>query len=495
MSGDRRTSLAFDRVSPPSAGPSHPVVSEAERIGMASHGLRRERPEFSAAGPMWSWQRAVLLLTGLALLVSTLVAPRGTLAALLAFLAVPFLCVVGLRAMALSTLMVQARPENLGTFVQPTTQPFPPYTVLVPLYRESEVVQQLVAALGAIDYPRERLQILLILESVDQQTQEKVAATQLPPNVSVVVVPDGQPRTKPRALNYALQIASGDFVVVYDAEDIPHPQQLKEALAILQREKGRIGCVQGRLGIYNASDSWLTRQFAIEYAALFDAILPALERLRLPVPLGGTSNHFPRDVLQQVGAWDPYNVTEDADLGIRLARAGYAVRILNSTTGEEAPGDFSSWLRQRTRWLKGWMQTYLVHMRQPLRLWRELGGMRFAGLQVLMGGLILSTLVHPWFYVLAAFDLIWGSSLGPSGTPIWHTLWLFGLFNLVAGYATAVALGWATARKRAGAPLAAHAVLMPVYWLAVSLAAYRAILQLARDPYLWEKTAHCGRKT
>jgi cellulose synthase/poly-beta-1,6-N-acetylglucosamine synthase-like glycosyltransferase len=199
-------------------------------------------------------------------------------------------------------------------------------------------------------------------------------------------------------------------------------------------------------------------------------------------------------VLDAIGGWDPYNVTEDADLGIRLSRAGYEVRILNSTTGEEAPGEFSCWLRQRTRWLKGWMQTYLVHMRQPGALWRELGARRFLGLQVLMGGLILSTLVHPWFYVLALFDVALGPAPGLSDTALWRALWVFGLLNLVAGYATAVVLGWAAALNRGGARLAAHAALMPVYWLAISLAAYRALYQLVRDPYLWEKTAHCGLK-
>jgi cellulose synthase/poly-beta-1,6-N-acetylglucosamine synthase-like glycosyltransferase len=442
---------------------------------------------------MWPWQRRAMLLGALLLFVSALAAPRATLAALLAFLAVPFLCVIAIRALALSTL-VRARALARPVSERWSDDMLPRYSVLVPLFHEAEVLEQLVAALAAIDYPKDRLQILLILESVDRQTRTKLMGMRLPANVSAIVVPDGQPRTKPRALNYALQWASGQYVVVYDAEDIPDPRQLRDAIAILAPENGRVGCVQARLGIYNARDGWLTRQFAIEYAALFDAILPALERLRMPVPLGGTSNHFPRAVLDAIGGWDPYNVTEDADLGIRLSRAGYEVRILNSTTGEEAPGEFSCWLRQRTRWLKGWMQTYLVHMRQPGALLRELGARRFLGLQVLMGGLILSTLVHPWFYVLALFDVALGPAPGLSDTALWRALWVFGLLNLVAGYATAVVLGWAAALNRGGARLAAHAALMPVYWLAISLAAYRALYQLVRDPYLWEKTAHCGLK-
>ncbi len=305
----------------------------------------------------------------------------------------------------------------------------------------------------------------------------------------ILVVPEGEPRTKPRALNYALELATGDYVTVYDAEDVPEPDQLLKALAVL-RSNERIGCVQSRLNIYNSADSWLTRQFTIEYTALFDCLLPALERLGLPVPLGGTSNHFPRAVLEAVGGWDPFNVTEDADLGMRLARAGLSVEVLASTTWEEAPRSYRVWRGQRTRWLKGWMQTYLVHMREPFRLARELGLRRFLGFQVLMGGLLLSALVHPWFYLLAALDAAQGHlTVIPDAWP-GRALWWLGLFNLVTGYATGVALGTVAVRARGQGALALHALLMPAYWLLISLAAYRALWQLAVAPYLWEKTEH-----
>lgn len=203
--------------------------------------------------------------------------------------------------------------------------------------------------------------------------------------------------------------------------------------------------------------------------------------------------HFPRAVLDAVGGWDPYNVTEDADLGIRLARAGLRVGVLPSTTWEEAPPTFGIWKGQRTRWLKGWMQTYLVHMREPGRLWRELGAKRFIGFQVLMGGLILSTLVHPWFYALLAFDLWHGKLLGiPDSMPGQTLLWI-GVINLIAGYVSAIALGTVAAARRGRRRLAVHAVLMPLYWLAISFAAYRALWQLVSAPYYWEKTEHSAR--
>jgi cellulose synthase/poly-beta-1,6-N-acetylglucosamine synthase-like glycosyltransferase len=200
--------------------------------------------------------------------------------------------------------------------------------------------------------------------------------------------------------------------------------------------------------------------------------------------------HFPRAALDAVGGWDPYNVTEDADLGIRLARAGWHVGVLRSTTWEEAPPTFTVWRGQRTRWLKGWMQTYLVHMRQPRRLWQELGARRFLGLQVLMGGLILSALVHPWFYVLVALDLSQGRLLGVPDTMLGHSLLWIGVINMIAGYVSAIALGSMSAARRGRLALAAHAALMPVYWLGISFAAYRALVQLVFAPYFWEKTEH-----
>ncbi len=485
-----QASPAIVRTVQPRVEPPH-VIDPELRLHRASNGLLESHPELSAGAALWNWQKFAFIAVAVALLAGTVVLPRQTLAMLLAILALPFLCVVSLRAVALWTLATTpAASRDLSLQIDPL---LPRYTVLAPLFREANVVPALIAALEAIDYPPDRLEIFLILEGIDHETRAAVAASLLPAHMSVVVVPDGTPRTKPRALNYAMQAATGDYIVVYDAEDIPDPGQLRAALAMLNDPRRRIGCVQARLDIYNPMDSLLTRQFTIEYAALFDALLPALERLDLPVPLGGTSNHFPRAVLENIGGWDPYNVTEDADLGIRLARAGYAVRILDSSTGEEAPQKFLAWRNQRTRWLKGWMQTYLVHMREPGRLWRELGGRRFAGLQVLMGGLILSALMHPWFYVFAAADL-WHGFDFTAGNNLWgQGLWWLGVINLIAGYLTAVALGAYSVARRRKFGLAMHSVLMPFYWLAISFAAYRALWQLVKAPYLWEKTEHTAR--
>jgi cellulose synthase/poly-beta-1,6-N-acetylglucosamine synthase-like glycosyltransferase len=468
------------------------AAAERELLQTAVCGLASRSPELSAATGLPGWQKGTL--AGLAVTVGggAVLAPEPTLVALLAVMAVPFLLVVALRAVALWHLLAERPPPRALNAPLIDGGALPLYTVLVPLYRESAVVPHLLGALARLDYPVAKLEVLLIVERVDVETRGALRRAALPPHMRVVVVPDGRPRTKPRACQYALQFAHGDYVVVYDAEDVPEPDQLRRALAGL-RSDPRLGCLQCQLNIYNSRRSWLTRQFTIEYTALFDAILPTLERLELPVPLGGTSNHFPRAVLDAVGGWDPYNVTEDADLGIRLARAGWHVGVLPSTTWEEAPPTFAVWRGQRTRWLKGWMQTYLVHMRSPSRLWRELGARRFLGLQVLMGGLILSALVHPWFYVLVALDLWQGRLLGVPASLLGHSLLWIGLFNVIAGYVSAIALGSVSAARRGRLALAVHAALMPLYWLCISLAAYRALAQLVSAPYYWEKTEHFVR--
>lgn len=468
----------------------------AARLHLALHGLRERWPEYSAAGPPWLWQIVGICVVAAAVAAALVMAWRPALTVLLALLALPFLCVVLLRAVALWYVGAEreSRPREDSRDENATPAgDLAPYTVLVPLFREAHVVPDLVAALGAIDYPAERLQIIFIAESIDLETQRALDAAQLAAHMHVVVVPDGKPRTKPRALNFARTHATGDYVVVYDAEDIPEADQLRRALARLRADPA-LGCVQARLNVYNAGSTWLTRQFAIEYTALFDCLLPALERLRLPLPLGGTSNHFPRRVLEQVGGWDPFNVTEDADLGIRLARHGWRVGVLSSTTWEEAPGSFAVWLGQRKRWLKGWMQTYLVHTREPMRLVRELGLRPFLGLQILMGGLLLSALVHPWFYALAAVEALFGFLTVTADSMAGRVLWSLGVFNLLAGYATGVALGAISVARRKHASLSWFALMMPVYWLLISYAAYRALWQLIVDPYYWEKTEHGARR-
>ena len=268
-----------------------------------------------------------------------------------------FLAWIALRAVAMLTA---AAPSS--SLPRRSEATLPVYTVIVALYRETGAVAQLIAALDALDWPREKLDIKLVLEADDASTRAALAAMRLDRPYEIMIAPDVGPRTKPKALNAALPFARGAFVAVFDAEDRPEPDQLRCAFEAFLADDERLACVQARLTIDNTKDSWLTRMFTAEYAGLFDVFLPGLARHRLPLPLGGSSNHFRTAVLRAAGGWDPHNITEDADLGARLARFGYHSTVIASSTYEEAPARFAAWLRQRRRWFQGWIQTWLVHM-------------------------------------------------------------------------------------------------------------------------------------
>ncbi len=476
-------------------------VQRDVRLDRAINQLRRQTPELSAASPIATWQLVLLAMLSGMFVGGILVEPGPTRTGLMTAIALPFFCVVLFRVLALALTVFRPGSRNDRADARIADTDLPVYSVMVPLFREVAVLPGLIRALSRLDYPAAKLDCILVLEASDTATRAAVAAMALPPFMRVVVVPAGGPQTKPKALNYALPIARGSYIVVYDAEDVPAPSQLRQALAVFRAHAAqvdpshgpRLACVQARLNIDNANDSWLTRQFTLEYSALFDGLLPALARMGLPVPLGGTSNHFPRDLLEQLGGWDPYNVTEDADVGLRIARAGMAVAMVRSTTWEEAPLRFRPWLYQRTRWMKGWMQTWLVHMRQPGRCWRELGTFRFLGAQALMGGMVLSALMHPVFYVMLAIEFGTGDPLADPPAGVERGLWWLAAFNLVAGYSSAMLLAAVAVVRRRRLWLLPHVALMPVYWLLISFASYRAVWQLLRDPFLWEKTEHRAR--
>lgn len=366
---------------------------------------------------------------------------------------------------------------------------WPSYSVLVPLYREAEIVPDLVASLSRLDYPSPRLRILLLVEEDDLETRRAVNDAGLKPPFEFVTIPAAGPRTKPKALNYALAFVRSDLTVIYDAEDRPAPGQLKEAARRMMEGGPELACLQARLAIDNSTSSWLSHHFAIEYASLFDGLLPFLARFGLPIPLGGTSNHFRTAILKKVGGWDPFNVTEDADLGLRLFRFGYRIEMLASDTEEEAPESYEGWLKQRTRWFKGWMKTWMVHMQAPRMLWREMGLVGFLTFQILIGGMLVSALVHPVyiFGFVAAGWAIW-TGFADSNTSFWLLLQMDAV-NLMFGYGCAILLALHCARRRFGFGWAS-AVQLPLYWLIMTPAAWRALYQILFDPHRWEKTEH-----
>lgn len=375
-------------------------------------------------------------------------------------------------------------------FAREPDELLPVYTVLVPLYREASCIKGLIRALAALDYPQAKLDIKILIEADDNETYAALMARHLPNHIEVLTVPDGTPRTKPRALNAGLAAARGSLLAVFDAEDRPDPDQLRIAANAFMRGGPRLACAQARLAIDNIRDGWLTRVFALEYAGLFDALLPALARSRLFFPLGGTSNHFRTAVLDRIGGWDAWNVTEDADLGVRIARLGYRSRIIHSTTLEEAPNTTKAWLKQRTRWLKGYMMTWSVHMRDPIRLYRDLGLINFLAFHAFIGGVPVSAILLPVFIAGVAGQIVIGVWLSP-GAGIARALpYLMDGFNLILGFGTAMALAAIGADRRGLKRFAIWIPTVPFYWLLSSAAAWRAIWQLARTPYLWEKTEH-----
>ena len=365
----------------------------------------------------------------------------------------------------------------------------PVYTVLVPLYREAAVVQGLLRALAALDYPPAKLDIKLLLEADDRETRAALAPIPLPARFEVITVPPGGPRTKPRALNAGLSLARGDLLTVYDAEDAPDPGQLRLAAAAFARLPERTACLQGRLVIDNAGDSCLTRACALEYTGLFDVLNPALARYRLPIPLGGTSMHLRVRVLRALGAWDAYNVTEDADLGVRLALSGYTVGDLPSSTAEEAPARLRPWLAQRTRWLKGLLQTSLTHGRSPLSNARSLGGLEALCAAALVPGTVVSALAYPACLAAAAWSfLIREIPAAPVFLDNLDTGLAITLFGL--GLGALVLPPLVGCARRGWGDLAQAAPWMPFYYLLVSLAAWLALIELVRAPQRWNKTRH-----
>ncbi len=365
---------------------------------------------------------------------------------------------------------------------------WPVYTLLVPLYHESEAVPGLVAHLAELDYPADKLNVLLLVEEDDAATRTAVNTLVLPAFCKAIVVPVSWPRTKPKACNYGLREATGEYLVIYDAEDRPERDQLRKAVYAFDVLPECVVCLQAGLNFYNRDTNLLTRLFTAEYSTWFDFCLPALFRLDAPIPLGGTSNHFKLDRLRALGGWDPFNVTEDCDLGIRLYAEGGRVACLESTTWEEATFRLLPWIRQRSRWIKGYIQTYLVHLRQHRRLVRRLGVERVLHLHLLFGATGFCLLLNPFYWGMAGLWVVTRSDFITSLYPLW--VLIPGLFCLLVGNAAFVLSAMLACLHRRNYALLPYCLLMPFYWVLMSIGAWKGALQLLWRPFYWEKTPH-----
>lgn len=429
----------------------------------------------------WKGNAAVtpLILLG----IFTLLWPMATL---FLFLALALTCLTLATALKLAAALASHIPPPAEPEPPPLLR-LPPVSLIVALYRESSIAPRLIRRLSRLDYPYDFLDVLLAVEAEDKVTRDALAAVTLPPWMRVVVVPPGRVKTKPRALNHALAQCRGSIIGIYDAEDAPEPDQIRKIVERFQARGPEVACLQGVLDYYNPRTNWLSRCFTLEYATWFRLVLPGIARLGLAVPLGGTTLFFRRQVLEELGAWDAHNVTEDADLGIRLARHGYRTEMVHTTTYEEANCRALPWVKQRSRWVKGYMMTWAVHMRRPRQLWHQLGARQFIGFQVMFLGSILQGLLAPllWSFWLTAFGF-WHPIAEALPPPAFTAMIALFLLSEV----TAITLGL-LALKRSGHRLSPLWVpTLHVYFMLNAAAAYKALWEMLTRPFYWDKTGH-----
>jgi len=365
----------------------------------------------------------------------------------------------------------------------------PVYTVLVPLFKEPEsVVETLINAIKKLDYPQNKLDVIFLFEDSDTKTIEIAKKYHPPSSWRFFYVPNGTPTTKPKACNYGLHFARGDYLVIYDAEDIPDPDQLKKAVAAFKSSPKQYSCFQAQLNYYNKNENFLTKMFTLEYTYWFDYLLTGLSKLQLPIPLGGTSNHFKVEVLKKLSGWDPFNVTEDADLGIRMHAEGLKVGIINSTTYEEANCKLRNWIRQRSRWIKGYMQTSLIYNRHPFKLIKKIGFKNWISFQLLVTGTPVVFLLN---LIMWAIFLIWIFTRTTFFDPFFPPIIVeIGFINFLFGNITAIVLNLTAVLSRKYYNLIPYAILNPFYWVLHSISSYKALWQLLFRPSYWEKTIH-----
>jgi glycosyltransferase XagB len=469
--------------------PEEPVDDEtAARLRWSIHGLFEERPSASARSRFSVGQVVGIGVLGVIIVAGFWIRPVITGTVCMGVMVAVYLLVLGMRI----DLMVRSRSgryEIDDDEARSTPEDeLPTYAVMVPAYREPEVMPHLVACLGALEYPPSRLDVMLVLEADDHETLAAARALDLPAHIRIVEIPPSEPRTKPKALNFALTDTDADIVTIYDAEDRPDPLQLRKVASTLRAAGAEVACVQCELGYFNADENVITRWFATEYRMWFSRFLPQLSQADAAIPLGGTSNHLRRSVLLEAGAWDPFNVTEDADLGIRLRRLGHRVAVLDSVTLEEANTDFVNWVKQRSRWYKGYLQTWLVHMRTPRQLRRDLGWGGFVRFNLFVGGTPLLALLNPvaWVLLLLWFAFQPQFILAIMPWPIYYS----GLLGWVVGNSLFYYLNLTVAFELGLTRVFRAALLLPLYWVMMSLAAVKAALQLIVNPSYWEKTQH-----
>jgi glycosyltransferase XagB len=470
------------------------------------------------------WQKCYYFLVVVAILFATAYRWDVTLCITGGLLAIMYFAVIGFRAVVTFLSLLgfgQIRVKDRDITMMDHDE-LPIVTILVPLYKEANIAGKLIANLDRLDYPPDKLDVKVLLEADDSETQDAVSKMTLSDSYDVIIVPDGFPKTKPRACNWGLERAKGEFCVIYDAEDRPDRDQLMKVVYAFRQASDKVVCLQAKLNYYNSRQNILTRLFTIEYTTTFDLYLPGLQCMRMPIPLGGTSNHFRTSVLRELGGWDPFNVTEDCDLGVRIYKHGYRTRMIDSTTWEEANSEVWNWVRQRSRWVKGFFQTHLTHMRNPLKTLWQLNPWGFLGFLMCVGGSSLMMILNVVYWVVGgsylylvgraladnytlkevlsgpreqlAENIVWPMVYqGPLQDPLWAGLSkvFFGVAIVLLFCNLLFVLMHALACvKRGFWRLLPWCLLMPFYWVLISIGAWKGFIQLLHNPFYWEKTIH-----
>jgi cellulose synthase/poly-beta-1,6-N-acetylglucosamine synthase-like glycosyltransferase/glycosyltransferase involved in cell wall biosynthesis/O-antigen/teichoic acid export membrane protein len=448
--------------------------------------------KYSAAITFVPWQRNVALLAIAVFLTGLYIDPIGILSVVVALLsAIYFLDTVFNLYLVMRSLKdppeIKSEKWEMDELEK---ESLPVYTIFCPLYKEAHMLPGFLDAIGKLDWPKDKLDILLLLEESDKATIETAEHMGLPPQVRIIVVPESLPKTKPKACNYGLAFARGEYTVIYDAEDIPDPLQLKKAYLGFKKVPRSVGCLQAKLNYFNPNQNLLTKLFTVEYSLWFDMILPGLQSINTSIPLGGTSNHFRTKDLLELEGWDPFNVTEDCDLGMRIFKNGFTTTIIDSVTLEEANSDLKNWLRQRSRWIKGYIQTYLVHMRHPMDFFRE-NGVHALIFQLVVGGKTVFIFINPilWMATFSYFALY--GLVGPMIEKLYPSVIFFmAATSLVFGNFLAMYYYMIGCAKRGQWLLIKYVFLVPFYWALMSVASVIAVYQLIMKPHFWEKTNH-----
>ncbi|ORA33732.1 glycosyltransferase [Mycobacterium aquaticum] len=455
----------------------------------AINGLREDDPVHSASTPLLGWQKPALWGLLVVVIAFGVWRPMQTAVVLIGLCTLAYLLTLGDRVLIFKRGLA-SRPIVISDEAARSISDadLPSYTILVPAYNEPEVVADLIGAMDALEYPRDKLQVLLLLEADDQVTIDAAEACGESDVITILLVPPAEPRTKPKACNYGLHFATGDIVTIFDAEDLPEPLQLRRVVTAFRQLPDNVACVQAKLVYHNGHQNLLTAWFTAEYALWFGYLLPGMMVSTSPIPLGGTSNHLRRDILRKIGAWDPFNVTEDADLGLRIASHGYRTAVIDSFTLEEANSDAINWIRQRSRWYKGYLQTWLVHIRQPLKLYRTLGLRSFIRFTLVLAGTPIIAVLNLLFWFITVLWFLGQPAVVGEVFPVF--IYFPALIAMVIGNFTVMYMNMVALREDDRSDLLLAALSVPLFWLMMSVAAAKGCYQMIRQPSFWEKTFH-----